>query len=127
MLSRGDTWYGKRGFIPFDPNKEMIDVENYVKYRINSKLVNVIKIKCTNIKIYFEKAILKLNMNKKYDEQHINALFKKYADKSIREFMYDLTIKYDKTCDIVGLIYKDIMEEIGITNLHGISYFLELK
>ena len=126
MLSRGDTWYGKRGFKPFDPENEIIDIENYVRYRINSKLINVIKIKCTNIKEYFEKAVSKLKIDNRWNNDNIKKIFDKYADKTIREFMYDLTIKYNKTCDIVGLIYKDIMKDIGMDNLHGITYFFEL-
>jgi hypothetical protein len=52
MLSRGETWYGKRGFIPFNTDTNTVDVENYANYKLNNKLVNK-----TNIRKYFEKTV----------------------------------------------------------------------
>ena len=65
ILTRGNTWYGKYGFIPYDSLKEEIDIENYVNYKLNSKLVNKIKIKCTNIKAIFEAKVLENKLNVK--------------------------------------------------------------
>ena len=119
MLSRGTTWYGKYGFIPYDFDNKEVDKFNYKKYKKNSKLVNTIKVKDTNIKKYLEKTnLLKQNV--------INKIIDKYNDKTIKDFFYDLTKKYDETCDIIGSIYKDVMTDIGMSDLHGKSYFLEL-
>lgn len=124
MLSQGDTWYGKYGFRPFNTYKRELDIERYIDYCVNSKLVEKIKINCTNLKLLMITAIRKNRIN--FSEDKIELLFKKYGDKSIKEFFKYFLSNYDTTCEIFYEIYRKFMEDIGITNLQGISYFFEL-
>ena len=65
-------------------------------------------------------------MLNEWSKDKINKMFNKYDNLSVKEFMYELTRKYDKTCEVVGLIYKDVMLDIGMENLHGKTYYLKL-
>jgi len=63
MLTKGNTWYGRYGFIPYDTNKNDTHKEKYKQYMKNRKLVNSVL-----IKKYQHIRILK-NSNKKSNEK----------------------------------------------------------
>ncbi|AYV75427.1 MAG: hypothetical protein Terrestrivirus1_301 [Terrestrivirus sp.] len=117
MLSHGDTWYGKYGFIPFNETTQKINKDNMKIYENNKKIVNSKLMKNTKIKQYLNKLMSKEKIDKLYDI---------YKDKTINEFFYDLSKQHDKTCYITGKIYKQFMVDNGIINLHGGTYYLPL-
>lgn len=122
MLTRGDTWYGKYGFIPFDPNNKQIDIDNLVNYKTNQKLVKLVKVKYTNLKSFMTKASYKKHL-KQYNEKIINEIFEAYNDRSIKDFFKDFISNYDSTCDMFNEIYKDLMDEVGIVDLYGKTFY----
>ena len=125
MLTRGHTWYGKYGFLPCNPDDGTIHMENYKSYKHNQNIVNTIKIKDTNIGSYVINAVRKLKISSITDEQY-EKFIKKHENDTVKEFLYYATIDRDRTCGIFGLIYHQIMRDLGIVNLHGISYSLQL-
>ena len=122
MLTRGDIWYGRYGFIPFDPNTKQMDIDGMVNYKLNQKLVKLVKVKHIDMYNYFIKASHQKNF-KKYNEKIINGIVDAYKDRSIQDFFKDFINKYDERCDMFNAIYKDVMDEIGMVDLYGKVYF----
>jgi hypothetical protein len=123
MLTRGDTWYGKYGFIPFNPDKNSIDIDVLVDYKTNQKLVKLIKVKHIKLKQYMKNASYKI---KGYSEKLIDTIITKYKDESLQKFFKDFIEKYDTRCDMFNEIYKEVMEEVGIVDLNNKIYYLPL-
>ena len=123
MLAYGNTWYGKYGFIPFDPDNKILDEKNYEIYKKNQQIVNTTLVKTTNLKNILLNANKKLNFTtiKKTEK-----IIEKFKNETIRKFMYIMMKKYDKTCHILSEIYEKIMVNIGMFSLHGRSYYLQL-
>ena len=129
MLTNGETWYGKRGFIPFNPLKQKIDIEKYASYKLNRKLVDIIKVKhVEDLKELLKKAnnILKIKYpeNQLIDYEKLKTFIANNKNVSIRKFMKDFAKLFDVTCGYCSLIYKDIMKNIGLVDLHQTTYFL---
>lgn len=122
MLTHGNTWYGKYGFIPYDVEKQRTDKVTLKYYKLNQKLVDK-KISQIELENILQKANKKINFS---SNEKIKSFVDKYKDNTIQKFMYDMAKKYDKTCDIISLIYKEIMRQIGMISLHGKSYYLKL-
>lgn len=122
MLVRGDTWYGKYGFVPYDEINKKMDLEKYIQYKMNQKLVQIIKIGCTNLKNHLVKAVRHAKIIPgKY--KNIEQLVESHQNDTIQHFFASFLKKYDITCDVFSLFYKDFMEEVGLYNLHNISYY----
>lgn len=125
MLTQGDTWYGKYRFRPFNTYKKDLDIDRYIDYRVNSILVDKIKINCTNLKELMKKAIRE---NKtEFTEEGVERVISKYGKLSIKDFFKKFLSKFEVGCELFFYIYKDFMDSVGIKNLHGISYFLDLE
>ena len=124
MLTRGETWYGKYGFIPFDPETKQIDIDTLVDYKTNQRLVKLVKVKYTNLRQYIEIAsnITKLEKYKK----NIPALFNVSDNMSIQDFFKIFIKDYDKQCSIFNEIHKKLMDEIGIVDLSNKVYYKPL-
>ena len=127
MLTHGNTWYGKYGFVPYDPEQETLDIDKLVSYKLNQKLVNIVKVGCINIRPLIEKAVTKFKLDNVFTYNFINKMMKKYEDKPLQFFMNDLVKEYDHTCGIFNEIYKNVMEQAGMINLHGNTYYLPLN
>lgn len=124
MLSRGETWYGKYGFKPFDDNELTIHKRNYKNYKKNQKIVENTKIKDTNIGKYMKDAIKeKPEINFGLTNDKIDKFMERFKNKSVRKFFYALTKLYDQSCGLISEIYEDVMDDLGMTNLQGITYY----
>lgn len=125
MLTRGDTWYGKYGFTPFDPVTKQPNYDVLVDYKLNQKLVKIIKVKHTQIYQYVKKASYKPQF-KNFTNQIINKIFDAYNERTIQDFFKDFINNYDERCDIFNEIYKDVMSEIGMVDLYNKVYYRPL-
>lgn len=125
MLTIGETWYGKYGFIPFDPIIKQPNIDILVDYKTNQKLVKLVKVKYTQLKKYLKMASTKPHL-KKYNEKIINDIFEVYNDRTVQDFFKDFINKYDERCDMFNEIYKQIMNEIGIVDLYNKVYYKPL-
>lgn len=126
MLTRGDTWYGKYGFRPFDTNTNSLDLKTFIDYKTNQQLVKLIPLGCTKIKKYFLRAVGELQLQKIFPNKLINVMFQNYNDLPISKFFRDLLKRYEQTCGIFSLIYQDIMRDLHIVDLHGKTYYKPL-
>ena len=126
MLTRCNTWYGKYGFIPFDPVKKGVDIDVLVDYKINQKLIKLIKVKHTHLSDYLTVAINRLNLKEQFSKQTIKKIFDAYNERSIQDFFKDFMKRYDQRCHIFNLIYKEVMNEIGMIDLYGKIYYKTL-
>lgn len=66
----------------------------------------------------------KLNFSVNEMEEIINKYMQK--DRSVKNFFKDLAKQYDRTCELFYYCYKDIMEDLQMTDLHGTIYWKPL-
>jgi hypothetical protein len=126
ILTKGDTWYGKYNFIPFDPDSKQIDITNYVNYKTNQKIINIIKVKHVDLYRYISNAFIQLEMYNQKKLDFLTRLLEKHKNDTIRCFFSIFLKDYDALCNVFSLIYKDIMNELQMVNLHGITYYLPI-
>lgn len=126
MLTKGTTWYNKYGFIPSMTTENKPDIENLVKLEVNKKLVEKTKVKCTKVGDLLLREISKMKVEKNIIKM-IKEMIEKYNNRSIKEFMYNFMETFGNTCQLYSEISKELIEEIGLYNLHGISYVKNLK
>lgn len=122
MLSRGHTWYGKYGFVPYDSHNETIDKVRLKGYHKNQYLVYTTLVKDTNIRKYFIDGIKKLDLTNLFPPNKVQQMFKEYDNLPILVFFKDLLDQYSLTCAIFDLMYKQVMFDIGMEPIHGKSY-----
>lgn len=129
MFMYGETWYGKYGFMPFDESHKSTNKPRLTDYEKNREIVKKTLIK--NVKLYdiFANAVKSVN-GKINDEvfsiKKIEMLLKKYEDYTVAEFMKEFLKSYDKSCAIFYYMFKDLIIELKMTDLHGISYWKKL-
>ena len=126
MLTRGDTWYGKYGFLPFDEPNKKLDIKTFKDYKLNQKLVNKTNISKTNIRKYLIDASITLKLSHKYTNQLIDKLLEDYKGKSVKDFFKFFMSTHDQNCTIFNEIQDKIMKELGMKNLFGKTYFIEI-
>jgi hypothetical protein len=44
----------------------------------------------------------------------------------LKQFMKQFMTQYDTFCDVFYYVYKQLMDDMGMTNLHGMSYWKNL-
>ena len=126
MLTRGDTWYGKYGFVPFDDEKLKADKEYAAIYMKNKQIVNDIKVQQVNMLKLIYTAIIKLKMTDKYTKKYISEIIEPNKNKSIKDFLYLFTKKLDKTCAIFSSFYEELMNDLHMQKMHGWTYYMPL-
>ncbi|ARF08016.1 hypothetical protein Catovirus_1_66 [Catovirus CTV1] len=128
MLAFGETWYGKYGFIPYDHLNDKIDIQTLVNYKVDQKLVNIIPLDCTNVRMIIEKTIRERNLEKDLSIEKFNKIYNKYKTYPIIKFFRDFLNRkqFEVICEIFGHSYKEIMESIGLHDLKGTVYTLNI-
>ncbi|AYV82443.1 MAG: hypothetical protein Hyperionvirus1_22 [Hyperionvirus sp.] len=123
MLTRGSTWYGKYGFSPYSLEEKTTDYDLLVDYKMNQKLVEKIPLKCTRVEDYVIEALYNHKIAKRIDRHVLKRVFRTYENLPIIHFFRDFIEHYDESCGVFSLIYKKVMEDIGMTDFHGKSFF----
>lgn len=145
MLTRGHTWYNSfnfnfsklknsriicfenkllyssHDFVPFDFDREMAHMENVKKYIANQTIVSETKVKDTNFKHIFKKGFEKAGLLVK--KKTLDQFFEEYNDEYIVDFFSNYMEVFDKTCDVFGFIYDDIIYDLKLHDLSGMSYY----
>ena len=124
MFTHADTWYGKYGFIPYDPGAGVTDDPGLDDYKHNQKIVLTTLVKNTNIGKYVVEAIKKYKLE--IDIDTINKVMKKYDNLPVMHCMNNLMAKYDKHCAIFYHMYLQLVRDLGMRNLYGRSYWMKL-
>jgi hypothetical protein len=126
MLTSGDTWYGKYGFIPFDSTNITTNTDMYDIYKKNQNIVRTTLLKNTHIKEIIINAINKYKI--KLDIVEASTVIDQYIkkNKTVAKYLRDLTQYYDIWCLLFYYVYRDIMKDIGVITLHNTKYWKEL-
>lgn len=124
MFTHADTWYGKYGFVPFDPDEEKTYQPVLEDYKHNQKIVLTTLVKDTSIGKYIVEAIKKYKL--KIDVDAISNVVKKYDNLPIMHCINNLMAKYDKHCVIFYYMYSKLMSDLGMRSLYGRTYWLKL-
>ncbi|ARF08092.1 hypothetical protein Catovirus_1_142 [Catovirus CTV1] len=122
MLTQANTWYAKYGFMPYNYTKDIIDYDTLVRYKVNKILVNKIKLGCTNIDNIIENTITANNLENQLSVDKFKKIYAKYKEFPILKFFKDFLAR--KQYEIFGMCYREIMEDVGLYNLHGVTYIL---
>jgi len=128
FLTKGDTWYGKYGFKPYDSTNEKPDKVGIKQYKKNQEIINNILLKdVPQIKSYIINACKKLNMYEKNCDQLLT-IYNKYIkqDTKLKNFLKDFVTYYNKTCSIFKEFYKELENDIGLIDFNGRSFYLDL-
>ena len=121
MLTHGNTWYGKYGFIPFDVNTNKVDKIKLKQYKKNQELVKT-KLQNTNVL----NIIKSLHSPTSEKQKSIDKYFEENKNMTVQEFISEMAHDFKHNCKTLHISYKKIMEDIGMTNLHGSTYYLPL-
>lgn len=124
FLTQGDTWYGRRGFKPYNSHKDTLDEQGYADYINNQKIIKSTKIKDIKLYEYISDVVKDSRSN-----EELNML-KTYLDKHKEDYMttffHKFMMNYDKMCDIFGKIYEKIFKDLKLRSFHDRSFFLDL-
>lgn len=121
-LLNGNTWYSNHGFKPIktEDNSYIIDEYDNKKLDKNKEIMNKIKISDIDILKYIQltnnDAIIKAT--KKILKQNPNMLLKVFLSNFLRD--------YDKTCIIFYTFYRQLFDDIGLTNFYKYPFGLIL-
>ncbi|AYV81582.1 MAG: hypothetical protein Harvfovirus43_4 [Harvfovirus sp.] len=126
MFTHGSTWYGKYGFVPYSVDDKRTDCELLSDYKLNQKLVRAIPLKSTNVEQYVFEQLKNPKVGKRITKEVMIKIFKNYNDRPIIDFFRDFLRHYDKSCGVFSMIYKRVMKDIGMVDLHGKTYYKKL-
>lgn len=127
IITHGETWYMKYGFIPYDNELDKED-KSYIKaIKYNNKVID----EMITTKFDFQKIIkrVKQTENINLDYKEIKRLADKYTN--IRVFIRRLLQEFDKYCCFVNHILQIFYElKPGklstLINVHKVSYYLDI-
>lgn len=126
MFTHGETWYGKYGFTPYYSKYGITDIKGIVDYNVLSTLVKILKLKNTDIEQTMINAIDKHNIQ--ISKKLIKEFCKIRKDYTLINFFKDFINinNFSENCRLFYYIYKDVMADLKLPNLYGISYYLTL-
>lgn len=130
ILSTGETWYGKYGFIPYDKSDENISANLKKAYEKNTKIMNTKKIKdVKNFDKIIDRSLKKININTDMKDK-IYKLYEEYKKNNmlVKDFVSDLLEKkmFSYTCLFFYNVYLEIFNELKLQDFHKISYIKNL-
>ncbi len=124
ILTTGETWYGKYGFIPYDPINDVKDDAKCRLYVKNKKIVSTTLVNQTHVEQYIKNALKKLGMESLF--QDIDGLFAHYNNMPISTFLLAFTENFDNTCVIFNEFYEQLSKDLHIHDFFGVSFFRPL-
>ena len=122
MITHGQTWYMKYGFMPYDSNLQKPSKDLLRNIKLNNKLLDKMKVSDINIIDLCHKAIKKENLN--LNMNNIKIIIDKYP--YVIAFVKRLLNEYDKYCCIVLYIMKRLYGPGGLYDFHGKVFYLDV-
>jgi len=127
-LVYGDTWYGKYGFRPYDPDKNSVNSNLLRLYKKNKQIVRNTAVRHTTLYTHLYPALKKLNPDTSGRE--FDKIFDKLKDKTqdltIGSFFKVFLANFDAKCGIFQEFYLDFATENGIYDFHGKTFYLDI-
>jgi len=126
-LMFGDTWYGKYGFRPYDPVKNIRYEKNNESYNRNIRIVGNTIVKNTNLFNYLE-AVIETDKTKSKREiaEIVNKYYKLYGNYTIRNFFMAFLSNYDASCAMFSGFYDNYAENQKLWDPFGSSFYLDI-
>ena len=121
-LTTGDTWYGKRGFIPIDELEKQFYKKNK-KIMTNTRMQQISFFK----KMFFD-SVYKFHKKNTDIANELEGLYKHYYDndRKLKSFLSFFLSEYDIACvifnDFCGILY----DKLHIRGMYGVSYIKHL-
>lgn len=121
IMTSGHTWYGSRGFVPFDKRN---DKNNYNEILLNNYKNNILLFK--TLKVKHVKKIF-INKLQKYlsSEKIINDSIKTMNNNPDLLFGYFLKYflrNYSENCSIFSKFYEELFHDLGYNDFYSISF-----
>ena len=120
ILLNGHTWYGSYGFRPIDSSTYELDKIKNDKYNKNINIISTITIEQANILKYISLTKKKLLIN------DVKELLSTNPNYLLSDYLKSLLHNYDNTCKYFNMFYKELFNDIGLTNFRGQPFGLEL-
>lgn len=116
LLTDGNTWYGKYGFLPVNDLKELkYDKNGLKKYYYNKTIMNTKKLKDIKFDKYFIKIGKKFPEINSFIDTLLNNI-NSFPDKLIKDYLKEFMINYDN-CKYIYIIYEELFDELGLQEL----------
>jgi hypothetical protein len=128
MITHGNTWYMKYGFMPYDSTMNRPSDNLLKSIKMNNKILDILETKHINILNILNEAIEKEPSLKNINKGELANLIKKYT--SFRDFIIRLTREFDKYCCLLVYIFKVIYNEMPgkftLTSYYGKTFYLDV-
>lgn len=125
MLLYGNTWYGKYGFKPYNPQKNIPDITLLEEYLNNQKIINKIKVRDVNLLTYINDAIKKYQI-KNYNFHNIFKCIDDWQNKSLSKVLKILLIDYDNNCCVFNYMIRQIYKHFGLYSFNRHTFYLDI-
>lgn len=123
----GNTWYGKYGFRPYDPDRDEEDVELAKIYDENKNIVRMTKVADTNLFNYLSEIFTDDKTKTEAEIKNIvDRYYAKYSNHTISEFFRTYLSEFDRACSAFSLFYLGFAKNNDIYNFYGHSFYLDL-
>lgn len=122
ILLNGHTWYGKYGFRPFDSDTYNLNKIKNKQYDNNITIMSSITIQESNLLEY-----IKLTKKEKLINDVIE-LLDKTPNYLLCNYIQSFLNKdnYNKTCKYFNMFYRELFDNIGLTNFRGSVFGLNI-
>ena len=120
IMISGHTWYGSKGFIPFDKRN---DKNNYNKLLLDKYEENLKIFNNTKVSDVYDKFSTYLTY---YDEDIIIKIMKKNMNKKFGYFLKYILKDYDNNCYTFSLYYEELFDYIGYNDFYSISFRMNI-
>jgi hypothetical protein len=126
-LLTGQTWYGKRGLLPKNPNKYEVELQLYKAYRKNIKIMESVKVHdVKKIKTILKSAYDEVKP-KKISWNQIETIYDKHKDGLLKDFLSEYLKEFDKTCEMFAQFYIELSTKLELFNFGGSQFIYIFK
>jgi hypothetical protein len=123
-LLYGDTWYGKYGFRPYNPDKNIEDEKLAELYDQNKIIITTTKTKDTNIFNYLY--VMLDGNNSKENKKRIDRYYDKYKNCTIDVFFRKFMMDFQKSCVAIHGFYLNFYTSMRLYDFTHRSFYLNI-
>ena len=126
MLTHGDTWYGKFGFLPYDAPNNKIDTDGVQDYNESKEKMNKLQIKdYPNLYKLIIETYKRLKVYH-FNEEKLKKFFKENSESLVKDVLRKLFRNKFPFCYIYNEIKRDIRRDLNIQSLYDRAYYLDI-
>jgi hypothetical protein len=126
MLTHGDTWYGKFGFLPYDAPNNRPNIFRTKKYKEYKEKIDTLQIKdYPNLYKLIIETYKRLKVYH-FNEEKIYTFFKENYESLVKDVLRKLFRNKFPFCYIYDEIKDNILEDLNIQSLYDRAYYLDI-